>query len=179
MKRTTFALSLAAAAASVALATVGVGTADAAWTVEPGKFAHTQTLNNGTLTVNITNTTAIPAGCGLSVYKAADAATVAEMATAMNNYYVGPGTLADIAAARAKLSQAQFTDLTNDTPIQPGATATYKWDSKRSDTSYTVLQNCSANDQAGTVIWGASSYVVNGTGVSSGIGTGSLDSLLP
>ncbi|NDK90055.1 hypothetical protein GYA93_10745 [Gordonia desulfuricans] len=179
MKRTTLAVSLAAAAASVTLATVGVGTAEAAWTVEPGKFTHTQSLVDGTLTLAITNTTTIPSGCAVSVYKASDAAAVAEMATAMNNYYGGTGTTTAITAARAKISQAQFVDLTAEDTTPAGGTETYTWNSKRADSSYTVLQNCAANDQAGTVVWGVSSYVVNGTGVSSGIGTGSLDSLLP
>ncbi len=158
----------------------GAGDAHAAWSVEPGKFTHSQTLSDGVLTVKVTNTTAIKAGCPLSVYKGSDIAAVQEMAEAVNAYSGGTGTTAAISAARAKISSAQFTDLLTDGPVAAGTTATATWNSGRSDTSYSVFQNCAASDDQGTVIWGAQAYLVTGTGASSGgIGTGSLGSLLP
>ena len=170
-------LLIAALAAAATTATATVGAANAAWSVEPGKFVHTQELANGVLTVNVTNTTGNAAGCPLSIYPGVDIGPAQEMAEAMNAYYAGTGTTAAVSAARAKFSASQFTDLLADVQIPADQTQVATWDSGRADTSYTVFQNCAASDNAGTVVWGAQAYLVSGTGAPTGMGSGSLGSL--
>ncbi|MEO9329558.1 hypothetical protein [Gordonia aurantiaca] len=176
MKPSKYALPVIAAL-SLALTLFGAGSATAAWSVEPGRFPHTQALTDGKLTVTVTNTTDIPAGCALSVYRAADASAVANMTRVMNEFYAGQATSADLLAARALIAQGQYTDLTMNSMMAGGTSHQFTWNSRRTDTSYTVLQNCTANDEAGTVIWGVSSYVVSGSGARGSGGTGSLGSL--
>lgn len=158
----------------------GTGHADAAWSVDPSKFTHSASLADGVLTVTVTNTTALPAKCSLGVSKGSAAGASANFASLSNKWYSGEGTYDDLVAAAAPVMAAKLTDLEPDSPLPAGGKEVFTWKSGRSDTSYAVLQLCSAYDGAGNVVWGNSSYLVTGTGVGTSLpGTGSLGSLFP
>ena len=154
-------------AAGAAVALTGSGEASAAL-LAPSSYPHTQSLTNGTLTVNVGNETSKTATCWLSIHDASKETQLGLRAAAVN-VSIGSGIESAVLdkdredAAEGALRIVWGGD---GHAVSKNSSQTGVWVSNRTDTSYAIYQECTTPDPiTGLTINGlAQVYKVTGTG---------------
>lgn len=149
-------------AAAAAVAFTGSGEASALTLLT--SFDHTETLSNGKLTVKVKNDTLSTATCWVSVHDASKELELIGDAAAVNTL-LGTGIPSGLLdSARADAAQGALKILADGSKVLPTLSMTKTWDSKRSDTSYAIYQECTVPGPLNTVNGMARVYKVTGSG---------------
>lgn len=153
--------------AGAAMAFSGSGEASAA-TLLPSYFPHTQSLSDGTVTVKVTNGTSKTTKCQLSVHEASKKSQLEARATAVNLLLAAGIESSVLADARQDAAAGALKVVWTNKSISKDGSATATWKSGRTDTSYTIYQECTSPDPLlGLTVNGvAQVYTVTGTGKS-------------
>ncbi|WP_461418232.1 hypothetical protein, partial [Gordonia sp. GN26] len=149
------------------MALTGSGQASAAL-LAPSSYPHTQSLTNGTVTVNVGNETSKTATCWLSIHHASKETQLSLRAAAVN-VSIGSGLESAVLdkdrqdAAEGALKIVWGGD---GHEVSKNSSQTGVWVSNRTDTSYAIYQECTTPDPiTGMTINGlAQVYRVDGTG---------------
>lgn len=177
-----------AALVGVALAaglatTICVGGDASAASGDAAAFPHTASLVSGKVTVTITNKSAAPANCGITLYPSTAKTQVDDVVSAYNAYQSGDRPIADFTDAITRLTAKQFGTSTID-GIAVNASKSGTVSPAGGSTSYYVMQQCATTQEASIedMSLAMDGYLVEGTAGTGGNGsldTGSLGSLLP
>ncbi len=165
MRLSRLALAGIGVAAGAAVALTGSGEASAIL-ILPSYYPHTQSLTNGTVTVNVQNETSKTATCWLSIHAASKESQLDVRAAAVNTVIASGIESAALDKAREDAAEGALKIVWDGQSIAKDALAIGTWASNRTDTSYAIYQECTTPDTAtGLTINGrAQVYKVNGTG---------------
>ncbi|MDH3007152.1 hypothetical protein [Gordonia alkanivorans] len=163
-------------AAGAAVAFTGSGEASAALLL-PSSYPHTQSLTNGTLTVNVGNETSKTATCWLSIHDASKETQLGLRVAAVNAIIASGIESTVLDNARADAAAGALRIVWSGQSVAKDSSATGTWVSNRSDTSYAIYQECTTPDPiTGLTINGlAQVYKVTGTGKPADNGGGDND----